>query len=46
MEVGLHSADVERHAEGVVVGEVGRDGEAGGLRVEEGEVGVADGCGG
>ena len=46
MEVGLHPADVERDAEGVVVGEVGRDDEAGRLGVEEGEVGVADAGGG
>lgn len=43
MEIHRHPAHVERDAEGVVVGEIGRDDEAGRLRVEEGEVGVADG---
>lgn len=43
VEIHRHPAHVERDAEGVVVGEIGRDDEAGRLRVEEGEVGVADG---
>lgn len=46
MEIDRDAADVERDAEGVVVGEVGGDDEARGLGVEEGEVGVADVGGG
>lgn len=46
MEIDGDPADVEGDPEGVVVGEVGRDDEARGLGVEEGEVGVADGGGG
>lgn len=45
VEIDRHPAHVERDAEGVVVGEVGRDDETGRLRVEQGEVGVPDGCG-
>lgn len=43
VEIDRDPAHVERDAEGVVVGEVGRDDEAGRLRVEQGQVGVADG---
>ena len=46
LKVDSDAADVEGDAEGVVVGEIGRDDEARWLGVEEGEVGVADGGGG
>lgn len=44
VEIRRDPAHVECDAEGVVVGEIGRDDEAGWLRVEKGEVGMADGC--
>lgn len=46
VEIDGDPAHVERDAECVVVGEVGWDDEARRLRVEQGEVGVADGRGG
>ncbi len=46
LEVDRGAADVEVAPEGVGVGEVGRDDEAGRLLVDEGEVGVADARGG
>ena len=46
LEIDGDAADVEGGAEGVGVREIGRDDEARRLRVQEGEVGVADGGGG
>lgn len=45
MEIHAHPRHVEREPESVAVGEVRRDDETGRLRVDQGKVGVADGCG-
>ena len=45
MEIRAHPRHVEREPEGIGVREIRRDDETGRLRVYQGKVGVADGCG-
>ena len=45
VEIRTHPRHVEREPEGITVGEIRRDGKTRRLGVDQGEVGVADGCG-